>query len=84
MIPIILSIFLMVTLVFSIAVVVQRRKKHGIKGVKSALTPICFFLIALINLAAYWFDFLGLINWSLTVILLILAAYFTRYMKVVH
>ena len=52
----------------------------GITGIKSALTSITFFLIAITNILAYWFHFMGLVSWTITVILLILGAYFTRYM----
>ncbi|MEK3988475.1 MULTISPECIES: hypothetical protein [Robertmurraya] len=82
MVPIILSIILIIALVFSISVVVKKRKKAGITGIKSALTSICFFLIAITNLLAYWFNFMGLLNWSITVVLLILGAYFTKYMPI--
>ncbi|MFD2046060.1 hypothetical protein ACFSTA_12280 [Ornithinibacillus salinisoli] len=82
MVPIILSIILIIALVFSIIVVVQKRKKAGIKGIKSALTTIFLYLIAITNLLAYWFNFLGLLNWSISVILLILGAYFTKYMPI--
>ncbi|MFC0417978.1 hypothetical protein ACFFHH_21500 [Cytobacillus solani] len=82
MVPIILSIILILALVFSITLVVQKRKKAGITGIKSALTPICFYLIGITNLLAYWFNFMGLLNWSITVVLLILGAYFTKYMPI--
>lgn len=82
MIPIILSIILIIALIFSISVVIQKRKEAGITGIKSALTSICFYLIAVINLLAYWFDFMGILNWSITVILLIIGAYFTKYMPI--
>ena len=72
MLQIILSIILIITLILSIIVVVKKRKKAGTTGIKSALTSICFFLIAIINLLAYWFNF----------ILLILGAYFTKYMRI--
>ncbi len=61
---------------------VQKRKKAGITGIKSALTPSCFYLIGITNLLAYWFNFMGLLNWSITVVLLILGAYFTKYMPI--
>ncbi|WP_026581343.1 hypothetical protein [Bacillus sp. J33] len=80
MLPIILSILLIISLIFSISVLINKRKKAGITGVKSALTSICFFLIAITNLFAYWFNFMGLINWFITVVLLSLGAYFTKYM----
>ena len=82
LLQIILSIILIITLIFSISVVIQKRKKASITGIKSILTSICLYLIAVTNLLAYWFDFMGLLNWSITVILLILGAYFTKYMPV--
>ncbi|SEM23050.1 hypothetical protein SAMN05192533_101520 [Mesobacillus persicus] len=80
MVPILLSVLLVFVLVFSIILVIQRRKKAGITGMKSALTPICFFLIGITNLLAYWFHFMGIMNWFISVTLLILGAYFTKYM----
>lgn len=79
---VILSIVLIIVLIFSMYAVVQKRKKAGITGIKSALTPICFYLIGVINLLAYWFNFMGLVNWSINMILLILGAYFTKYVPV--
>lgn len=79
MLPVILSVTLIIFLIFSILIVVQKRKKAGITGIKSALTSICFYLIAVINLLAYWFDFMGILNWSIIVILLILGVFFTKY-----
>jgi len=82
MIPIILSIILILVLIFSIILVVRKRKRAGITGIKSALTPICFYIIGITNLLAYWFNFMGILNWSISMILLILGAYFTKYMPV--
>ncbi|MFS0637325.1 hypothetical protein AB1K84_15605 [Mesobacillus foraminis] len=82
MVPIIVTIILVLSLGFSISFVIRKRKKAGITGFKSALTPICFYLIAVVNILAYWFNFLGLVNWGMTVVLLILGAYFTRFMPI--
>lgn len=82
MVQIILSIILVIALIFSITVVVQKRKRDGIKDIKSALTSICFYLIAITNLLAYWFDFIGIVSWTITVILLIFGAYFTKFLSV--
>ncbi|RIW27663.1 hypothetical protein D3H55_22695 [Bacillus salacetis] len=60
--------------------VYRKRKAAGITGFKTALTSICFYLIAVVNLLAFWFDFIGLISWALTLILLIAGAYFTKYL----
>lgn len=82
LVPIFLTIILLIALVVSATVVIRKRKKRGITGMKSALTSISLFLIPIINLLAYWFHFMGLVNWTIIVILLILAAYFTRYMPI--
>ncbi|MFE6167935.1 hypothetical protein ACFVP8_08625 [Viridibacillus arvi] len=82
MVPIILSIVLLITLIFSISIMIRKRKNAGITGIKSALTPIFLYLIAITNLFAYWFDFMGLLNWSITVVLLIFGAYFTKFMPI--
>lgn len=80
MLPILLSSLLVLALVFSITVAIKKRKKAGITGIKSALTTICLYLIAVTNLLAYWFNFMGLVNWTISVIFLILGAYFMKYM----
>ena len=77
-----LYIILFVAIIIVIPIVIRRRKKAGVTGIKSALTSICFFLIAAINLLAYWLDFMGLLSWAITVVLLIAAAYFTKYFPV--
>ena len=82
MVPVILSIILIVSLIFSISVVIKKRNKAGVTGIKSALSSICLYLLAVTNLLAYWFNFLGLLSWSITIILLILGAYFTKYIPV--
>lgn len=76
----VLPILIIVTLISSIVSLIYKRKKAGITGFKTALTSICFYLIAVTNLVAYWFDSIGLISWTITVILLVLGAYFTKYM----
>lgn len=82
MLPIILTIILIIVLIFSISVVITKRRKAGITGIKTALTSICLYLMAIINLLAYWLNFLGVVSWSITIILLILGAYFTKYIPV--
>lgn len=78
----ILSVILIIALIFSISVVIKKRRKAGVTGIKSALTFICLYLMAIISLLAYWFNFLGIISWSINIILLILGAYFTKYISV--
>ncbi len=83
MLPIVLIFFL----VASMYIIYQKRKKAGIKGLKSALTSICFFLIAILNLFAYWLHFGGVFTWLFSIVLLLVGAYFTKYIptsKKVH
>ncbi|KOO51414.1 hypothetical protein [Viridibacillus arvi] len=79
MIPIILSIITIGVLCFSCFIVVRKRKQTGITGIKSALSSICLFLIAITSLLAYWLNFTGILSWAIIMILLILGAYFTKY-----
>src|SRR5699024_12726127 len=78
----ILSVILIIALIFSISVVIKKRRKAGVKGIKSALTPICLYLMAIMCLLAYWFNFLDIISWWINIILLILGDYFIKYISV--
>ena len=80
----ILSVLVLITLIFSITYVIRQRRSQRIKGLRTALTSICFFLIAIVNLLAYWFDFLGIWSWGISVVLLLLGAYFTKYLRKVE
>jgi hypothetical protein len=80
MIEDILFTLLIPALIVSVALAIRKRRKNNITGVRSALTPLCFFLAGVINLLAYWFDSMGFLNWGITVMLFILGSYFTKYM----
>ncbi|MGR5922227.1 hypothetical protein ACT7DD_27225 [Bacillus paranthracis] len=60
----------------------QKRKKAEIKGLKSALTSICFFSLAIFNLFAYWFQFGGMLTVLFSIVLLLVGAYFTKYIPI--
>lgn len=77
---IVFSIIILIALALSIIYLIRKRKERGVTGFKTALTSICFYLIAVVNLCTYWFNFLGIISWSLTIGLLILGAYFTKFL----
>lgn len=62
-----------------ISVAIKKRKRAGISGLKSAIPSIALFLIALINIIAYWFQFLGWLSLIITVGLLIVVTCFTAY-----
>ncbi|MGF2614835.1 hypothetical protein FZC84_08295 [Rossellomorea vietnamensis] len=74
------SVVLISALVISGIYVFRKRKAAGITGIKTAMTSICFYLIAIVNLLAFWFDFIGLISWVITIVLIIAGAYFTKYL----
>ncbi|MBE7129181.1 hypothetical protein QCI77_12065 [Bacillus cereus group sp. MG9] len=78
MLPFVLILFLVV----SMYITYQKRKKSGIKGLKSALTSSCCFLIAILNLFAYWFHFGGIFTWLFSIVLLLVGAYFTKYIPI--
>ncbi|HDX9610975.1 TPA: hypothetical protein ROY01_002008 [Bacillus toyonensis] len=78
----ILPIVIISVLVISIYVTYKRRKRAGIKGLKSALTSICCFLLAILNLFAYWLHFGGIITWLFSIVLLLVGAYFTKYIPI--
>lgn len=75
----IISIIVFITV---IPIIIKQRKKAGMTGFKSALTPICFLSITLLNIVAYTFQFLGLFTLLVSMVLLIVAAYFMKYMSV--
>lgn len=78
--PAILTVVLIIIFGFSVTNLIRKKKEAQITGFKSLATSICCFLIGVVNLLAYWFDFMGIINWTLTVLLLIIGAYFTKYL----
>nr|QHV07632.1 hypothetical protein C1N82_13560 [Bacillus cereus] len=49
---------------------------------KSALTSICFFSLAILNMFAYWFHFGGAFTWLFSIALLLVGAYFTKYIPI--
>ncbi|SDJ76938.1 hypothetical protein [Sediminibacillus albus] len=77
-------ILMVITFIISIAVsifiVYKKSKGYQNIGIKSYLTPVCFYLMAVINMAAILFELLGIISWLITMILLLMAGYFTKYL----
>ena len=80
MFPIIVTVLSAICLVISIFVVLNKRKSMGITGFKSVLSSICLSLVAIINILAYWFSFLGIFSWLITFLLILLGGYFTKYL----
>ena len=77
MLPFVLIFFLLLRCILLI-----KKKKSGIKGLKSALTSICFFSLAILNMFAYWFHFGGAFTWLFSIVLLLVGAYFTKYIPI--
>lgn len=79
--PIGLTLLVLVLLGVSINKIIVKRKEEQVTDLKSLGTSICFLLIAIVNVLAYWFNFLGVFSMALTVLLLVIGAYFTRYLQ---
>lgn len=77
-----LPIVLILVAIVSMFITYQKRKKAGVKGLKSALTSICFFSLAILNLFAYWFNFGGIFAVLFSIVLLLVGAYFTKYIPI--
>ncbi|KXI93641.1 hypothetical protein ACS47_02855 [Bacillus cereus] len=82
MLNILLMIVFIIFLAVSMYIAYQKRKKAEIKGLKSALTSICFFSLAIFNLFAYWFQFGGMLTVLFSIVLLLVGAYFTKYIPI--
>ncbi|ASK61806.1 hypothetical protein CFK37_06365 [Virgibacillus phasianinus] len=84
MTPLILTLVFLIIFVISIFINVKKRRAAGITGLKSGLSSICLYAVALINVVGYWFDVLGIASWLLTFGLILAAAYFTKYLPQYH
>lgn len=76
MLPFVLIFFLLLRCILLI------KREKLIKGLKSALTSICFFSLAILNMFAYWFHFGGAFTWLFSIVLLLVGAYFTKYIPI--
>lgn len=82
LLEVILPIFIVAALVISMYVIYKKRKRAGVTGLKSLLTSICCLLLAILNLTAYWLHFGGIITWLFSIVLLLVGAYFTKYIPI--
>ncbi len=67
-------------IIIATIVIIRKRKKAGVTGIKTAFTPMCLLVSAFVNYLAYWFDVMGIISWAVSIFLLVLSAYFTKYL----
>lgn len=79
--PTIATLIVLFILLLLVKKISRKRKQAQITDPKSLGTSICFLLIAMVNLFAYWFNFIGIVSMSLTMLLLVIGAYFTRYLQ---
>lgn len=78
-IPILLTFFLAAGSLLSL-VIILKRIRNNTTSPKEILTGVCFFLIAANGLLSYWLKYPGLVSWFINIVLLILGAYFTKYL----
>lgn len=78
MLKIILTVVMIIALLISIQFVRLKRKRLEITGFKTLLTPICFYFIAINSLILIWVEKFGILFWTINIILLFLAAYFSK------
>ncbi|MRH43860.1 hypothetical protein GH741_14550 [Aquibacillus halophilus] len=58
----------------------KKLQELGTTGIKPILTTICLYLVAILNILAYLLNSFGIISWFLTILLLLLGAYFMKHM----
>ncbi|WP_273852061.1 hypothetical protein [Guptibacillus spartinae] len=80
MLEIVLTIIFVIVFIIGIYVQVTRRKRAGLTGIRSAISPICFMISAALNPLGYWFGFLGLYSLLGSMLFLFLGAYFLKEM----
>ncbi|OLS34017.1 hypothetical protein BTR22_19585 [Alkalihalophilus pseudofirmus] len=68
--------------IYSVFYIRKKRREHEITGWKSLVTSICFISIALISAGANLFGMLGMISWGLIIALLLVGAYYTKYLPI--
>ncbi|UOR10411.1 hypothetical protein [Halobacillus amylolyticus] len=83
--PLLQTLFI-VALIISLFFVIKRAKKYkqrtGTYGsLKMYFSSICLYMVGIVCFIAITFDLLGIGSWIVTTALLILAAYFTRYLN---
>lgn len=83
MITTLLWVALIVSIVITIFRAIRRKRKYGkVGGFKSYLTSISLYAVAVVNLIAAHMESLGIVSWVLTLIFILLGAYFTRFIPV--
>ncbi|GEN47075.1 hypothetical protein [Alkalibacillus haloalkaliphilus] len=71
---------LLLIMLFSIFVIYKKTQSVGVYSFKALITPTLLIMIGVLNTIALWNDAFGLISWMLTFVLLLFAAYFTKFL----
>ncbi|MDV2582429.1 hypothetical protein [Alkalibacillus haloalkaliphilus] len=71
---------LLLIILFSIFVIYKKTQSVGIYSFKALITPTLLIMIGVLNTIALWNDAFGFISWMLTFVLLLIAAYFTKFL----
>ncbi|TLS37227.1 hypothetical protein [Pseudalkalibacillus caeni] len=79
LLPVCISVFLL-SIGWSMFIINKRKKNNESDGgIKSYLSMICLYAIALFSVAGVAFDILGIWHSVVTILLLLLAGYFTKF-----
>lgn len=75
-----ISISVLIIPVAAVVIFKKRRKMKKKYGFKSYITPICLFCNGIVALCAYLFHFPGVLSWGILIALLMVSAYYTKYL----
>lgn len=78
--PVAMTITYLVIIVIVGYCIYMMRRRKGLNDFKSALTPICFLLVPIMNLAVLWLEWPSIVSWVAFTVLLLLGAYFMKYL----
>ncbi|WP_163528301.1 hypothetical protein [Halobacillus ihumii] len=81
-----LQVLFLIALTISLYVFIRRAKhfkrRNGTYGsFKMYMTSLCFFTIGIFNFIILSLDLLGAVSWFITIALLMLGAYFTKFLN---
>ncbi|MED4285099.1 hypothetical protein P4679_24575 [Priestia megaterium] len=80
-----MNVLLFILIVASIALffrklVIERKRNNGVIPVKTILTSTCMLLFSINCFLSIVLQYIGVMSWAINLVLLLLAAYFTKYL----
>ncbi|PFW75805.1 hypothetical protein COL23_13275 [Priestia aryabhattai] len=79
MLHVVIPLLVLTTLLYFF-ILRARIKKVGFQP-KELLSSLCFYIISINCFLSMWLNYNGTISWIINMMLLLLAAYFTKYLK---